>query len=70
MESDVDSPLGVTEAFMVRLLRGPQLVGKVFNRVKELLSSEELAGDDQDILQKSLPARYDDDEDSDPKTGT
>jgi len=65
MEMDVDSPLGVTEAFMVRLLRGPQLVGKVFNRVRELLSSEELDGQDQEILQKSLPAQYDDDDDED-----
>lgn len=66
MEMDIDSPLGVTEAFLVRLLRGPQLVGKVFNRVRELLSSEELADQDQDILQRSRREKYDDEEDPEP----
>lgn len=56
METDADSPLGVTETFMVGLLRGPQLLGKVVGRVKELMSSEELEGDDQGILEKNLPA--------------
>ncbi|KAL7538985.1 hypothetical protein ACHAXR_008931, partial [Thalassiosira sp. AJA248-18] len=56
MEADKDSPLGVTEAFTVGLLRGPQLLGKVLGRVKELMSSEELAGEDQDVLQTGLPA--------------
>lgn len=55
MEMDENSPLGVTEAFAVGLLRGPKLLGKVVGRVKELLNSEELEGDDRDIVQKSLP---------------
>lgn len=49
METDKDSPLGVTEAFVVGLLHGPKLLGKVFGRVKELLNSTELAGQDQGI---------------------
>lgn len=56
METDKDSPLGVTEAFTVGLLRGPKLVGKVVGRVKELLSSEDLEGEDKDIIEKKLPA--------------
>ena len=44
METDKESPLGVTEAFTVALVRGPQLIGKVVGRVKELLNSEEVAG--------------------------
>ena len=56
MNDDKDSPLGVTETFAVGLLRGPQLVGKVVGRVKELLNSEELVEDDQDVIsQRNLP---------------
>ena len=61
---DENSPLGVTEAFAVGLLRGPKLLGKVVGRVKELLNSEELESDDRDIVQKSLPeSKSDMDED-------
>jgi len=61
METEKDSPLGITEAFTVGLLRGPRLVGKVVERVKELLSSEELDDGEKDFLQKSLPASSDTD---------
>jgi hypothetical protein len=50
MEADKDSSLGLTEAFVVGLLRGPKLIGKVFSRVKELLNSTELAEQDQGII--------------------
>ena len=59
METDKDSPLGVTEAFTVGLLRGPRLLAKVVDRVRELLNSETLDAPDQEILQKSLPALED-----------
>ena len=55
METDKDSPLGVTEAFTVGLMRGPFMIGKVVGRVKELLNSEELDGEDQEIVEKGLP---------------
>lgn len=57
METDKDSALGVTETFMVGLLRGPQLVMKTVDRVKELLSSDGVAERDEEILkqQRSLP---------------
>jgi len=52
MESDADSPLGVTETFAVGLLRGPRLLGKVVGRVQELLSSEDLINEiDEDTQQ-------------------
>ena len=50
MEADKESSLGLTEAFVVGLLRGPKLIGKVFGRVKELLNSTELAEQDQGII--------------------
>ena len=78
MESDKDSPLGVTETFMVGLLRGPRLMGKVVGRVKELLSSEDLeelglppASESMyEQKQKNSKANQDDnrDEDSDVKS--
>jgi len=46
MERDRDSPLGITEAFTVALLRGPRLVAKVADRVSELLKSEQLEAKD------------------------
>lgn len=58
MEMDKDSALGVTEAFTVGLLRGPKLVGKVVDRVRELIRSEELDSGDKDVL-KSLPQSAD-----------
>ena len=50
MEADKDSPLGVTEAFTVGLLRGPTMVKAVFGRVRELLASEGLEGAPQTSL--------------------
>lgn len=58
MESDKDSPLGVTEAFTVALLKGPKLVARVAERVSELLKSEQLESKDMDLL---LPPQEDDD---------
>ena len=42
MEKDRTSALGVTEAFIVGVLRGPQLLFRVIDRVKELLNSTTL----------------------------
>jgi len=56
METDKDSALGVTEAFTVGLLRGPQLFWKTMGRVKELMSSEDIDGQDKELLQQNLPA--------------
>jgi len=50
MEADRDSPLGVTERIAVSVLRGPMLLGKVVDRVKELLQSEKLDENDEKIL--------------------
>lgn len=58
MERDRDSPLGVTEAFTVALLRGPRLVAKVADRVSELLKSEQLETED---LNLTLPPSKDED---------
>jgi len=58
METDRDSPLGVTEAFTVALLKGPRLVAKVADRVTELLKSEELETKD---LNLTLPPSEDED---------
>mmetsp|Transcript_13010 Transcript_13010/g.30760 ORF Transcript_13010/g.30760 Transcript_13010/m.30760 type:complete len:432 (+) Transcript_13010:53-1348(+) len=54
MESDADSPIGVTEAFAVGLFRGPRLLAAVADRVKELMASEELGEKDKDFI-RSLP---------------
>lgn len=67
MERDRDSPLGVTEAFTVALLRGPKLVAKVADRVTELLKSEEL---DTKDLNPSLPPSKDDDIDENTRKTT
>jgi len=58
MEADRESPLGVTEAFTVALLKGPKLVAKVADRVTELLKSEELETKD---LSLTLPPSEDED---------
>ena len=50
MESERDSPLGLTEAVIVGLLRAPQLLVSVVDRVKELMQSEGLDEFDQDVL--------------------
>jgi hypothetical protein len=59
MERDSQSPLGVTEAFTVGLLRGPKLLAKVADRVTELLKSEKLEAKDQALI---LPPSSDDNE--------
>jgi hypothetical protein len=50
MENERDSPLGITEAVIVGMLRAPQLLMSVVNRVKELMQSEGLEEFDQDTL--------------------
>jgi hypothetical protein len=50
MENERDSPLGITEAVVVGILRAPQLLMKVVDRVKELMQSEALGEFDQDTL--------------------
>ena len=50
-ESDPDSALGLTERFTVGLLKGPRLLGKVAERVVELMSSSKLDRDDANLLQ-------------------
>ena len=42
MEKDRKSALGITEAFIVGALRGPQLLFRVIDRVRELLQSKTL----------------------------
>lgn len=56
MEADGDSPLGVTERFAVGLLKGPRLLGKVAERVVELMSSSKLDEQDSKVL-KLEPAK-------------
>jgi hypothetical protein len=46
MEVDRNSALGWTEAFLVGVFRAPQLLFRVFDRVKELLESETLSLDE------------------------
>ncbi len=63
METDKDSALGVTETFAVGLLRGPRLLMKTVDRVKELMSSQDVEGEDKEVLQQSsLPASLGDSE--------
>jgi hypothetical protein len=50
MENERDSPLGITEAVVVGMLRAPQLLISVVDRVKELMQSEALEKFDQDTL--------------------
>lgn len=57
MERDKDSPLGVTEAFTVAVLKGPKLLAKVADRVTtELMKSKELETED---LSLNLPPSED-----------
>uniref|UniRef100_A0A7S2IE84 Uncharacterized protein n=1 Tax=Helicotheca tamesis TaxID=374047 RepID=A0A7S2IE84_9STRA len=65
MEVDRDSPLGVTEAFAVGVFRGPKLLMKVVDRVKELLQSENMDEKDEEILRlaASTSAETDDNKD-------
>lgn len=50
MEKSRNTPLGILESVSVGLLRGPDLVMKVIDRVSELLSSEKLDESDQKLL--------------------
>lgn len=64
MDNDRESPLGFVEALTVGILRGPKLLFSVYQRVVELIRSEELKLDkDED---KAILNVYDDD-DIDPK---
>lgn len=61
MENDSKSVLGVLETFLVGLVRAPVMLVSVFDRVRELLSSEELEETDKVFLKdrtqkKSPPA--------------
>ena len=53
LERDPDSALGVTERFTVGLLKGPRLLGKVAERVVELMSSSKLDEGDAKLLEGS-----------------
>lgn len=47
---DEDSPLGLIEAFTIKLLNGPRLIAKTLGRVQELMSSKPLDEKDSAIL--------------------
>lgn len=51
LERDPDSALGVTERFTLGLLKGPRLLGKVAERVVELMSSSKLDEGDAKLLE-------------------
>jgi hypothetical protein len=51
MESERDSPLGITEAVVVGIIRAPQLLMKVVDQVKELMQSKALGKFDKDLLE-------------------
>ena len=55
MEKDRTSALGLIEAFIVGVLRGPQLLFRVIDRVKELMDSSKLPVDDSSINEKIKP---------------
>jgi hypothetical protein len=59
MERDRDSPLGLIEALLVGLFRAPQMLFRVFDRVKELLESEALGDEDQKLLQDKSSSKKD-----------
>lgn len=54
MEKDPESTLGFTEAFVVAIYRGPKLILKVIERVRELLSSSPLSEEDRTNMQRRL----------------
>lgn len=56
LESDPESALGLTERFAVGLLNGPRLLGKVAERVVELMSSSKLDDGDAKLLEASSDA--------------
>lgn len=53
MNNDRESALGLTEALVVGILRGPKLLVTVYDRVKELMQSENLSKDEQKLLTES-----------------
>ena len=50
MDTNRESPLGLTEAFLVGLLKGPLLMFRVMDRVKELMQSNKLDPEDAAII--------------------
>jgi len=53
MENDRESALGLIEAIIVGILKGPQLIFRVFDRVNELLQSSNLTNEDDDVLKEA-----------------
>jgi hypothetical protein len=53
-DTDKDSPLGLMEAFTVKLLNGPRLIMKTINRVQELMNSTPLNEEENAILQQRM----------------
>ncbi|KAL7507761.1 hypothetical protein ACHAXN_004859 [Cyclotella atomus] len=53
-DADKDSPLGLIEAFTVKLLNGPRLIMKTINRVQELMNSTPLDKEETAILQQRM----------------
>lgn len=53
MDADANSFWGMFEAFMVGLARAPTMLASVIDRVKELLASEQLSGDDQKLIDEA-----------------
>ena len=53
MDNDRESLFGAAEAFLVGILRGPQMVARVFQRVFELLQSQTLLNEqDKELIKK------------------
>ena len=52
MTSNKDSPLGILESIIVGIFRAPALLVGVFNRVTELLNSEDLDEQDKAVLRE------------------
>jgi len=55
MDNDRDSVMGLSEAFIVGIFKGPQLILRVIDRVNELLQSSPLQDGDDDILNDLQP---------------
>lgn len=69
MENDRDSAMGIAEALVVGILRAPQLLLIVIDRVKELLQSENLMESDEKmrLTKASGESKKPDDEDAEAK---
>jgi hypothetical protein len=59
MEAQSDSMLGILESILVGLLRGPQLLVSVVERVRELMDSELLPDRDRQVLDVGPEAKED-----------